>query len=45
MTETRDGSYLEYSKTSIDEAMLDALTDKYFLPWDQQHSLPGEVTK
>ena len=44
-TQARDESYLEYSKTRIDEAVRDALTDKYFLPWDQRHSLPGEVTK
>ena len=36
-TQARDESYLEYSKTRIDEAVRDALTDKYFLPWDQRH--------
>ena len=42
MTETKDGSYLEYSKTAIDEAVRDALTDKYVLPWDERHKLPED---
>lgn len=38
-TQARDESYLEYSKTRIDEAVRDALTDKYFLPWDRRHEI------
>lgn len=44
-TQARDNSYLEYSKTRIDEAVRDALTDKYFLPWDQRHHIPGDPVK
>ena len=44
-TQARDESYLEYSKTRIDEAVRDALTDKYFLPWDQRHHIPGDPVK
>ena len=38
-TQARDEYYLEYSKTRIDEAVRDALTDKYFLPWDERHEI------
>ena len=44
-TQARDNSYLEYSKTRIDEAVRDALTDKYFLPWDERHQIRGEDDK
>lgn len=39
MTVQRDGTYLEYSKTKIDEAYLEAVTEKYFLPWDKRHEV------
>lgn len=44
-TQARDNSYLEYSKTRIDEAVRDALTDKYFLPWDTRHQMEGRENK
>ena len=44
-TTVRDGSYLEYSKTTIDEAVRDALADKYFLPWDTRHQIEGRENK
>ena len=44
-TQVKDGSYLEYSKTTIDEAVRDALTDKYFLPWDTRHQIEGRENK
>ena len=44
-TQAKDGSYLEYSKTTIDEAVRDALTDKYFLPWDTRHQIEGRENK
>ena len=44
-TDARDNSYLEYSKTRIDEAVREALTDKYFLPWDDRHKVEGREKK
>ena len=44
-TQARDNAYLEYSKTRIDEAVRDALTDKYFLPWDTRHQMEGRENK
>ena len=44
-TQVKDGSYLEYSKTTIDEAVRDALTDNYFLPWDTRHQIEGRENK
>ena len=44
-TQARDDSYLEYSKTRVDEAVLEALTEKYFQPWDERHHIPGDPVK
>lgn len=42
-TKSRDGSYMDYFKTTIDEAVLEALTEKYFLPFDARHQVEGRA--
>ena len=44
-TEFKSGRYLEYAKTTIDAEVKDALTEKYFRPFDERHRLEGDPEK
>lgn len=41
-TVTKDGKYLEYHWAKVDEAMLAALTEKYFIPHEIRHHMTGD---
>ena len=41
-TEFKDGDYLAYGKAKVDEAVRSAMTDEYFLPWEERHAVPGD---
>ena len=38
-SETVGGDFLEYHKTKVDEAVKAALGEKYFLPFNERHSV------
>lgn len=42
-TELREGRYLEYAKETIDRAVLEAVTEEYFSPFDIRHRLGGDA--
>ena len=44
-TEFQDGKYLEYGKAKVDQAVMEAMTEKWFLPWNERHAVPGEKSE